>query len=466
MYTGPMPSVKISPDLMSATILAEAPSRGESYTPEYIRDVLRINNIKIGILNDAVKSLCAGEHYGEPFEVARGENAADGIDGWYEYLFTREFNSKPTIGDDGTADYHNLKLIETVKVGQQIALYHAPTKGSNGFNLHAKFIMAIPGHDLPKLRGTGIKAEELENGDISYIAAVEGKITESNGRITIKPVHEVNGDLDITQGNVEFNGDVIIHGKVRNGMEIKAEGTVTVDGVVEAASIYGKKGIVLRSGVVGYEGAVISSKGDITARFLEYAKVSCAGNIEAEAFLDSDVDCEGTITLSGRTSSIVGGHVHANLGIYIINAGNEKEMTTRISVGMPKTVLIHGEELRTKLIDDRKYMKKIDDALAQVEVFRKQDPDNPELNERKQMLSIEHIRTHAIIAGAEEELKKLDEMHLRSDNAVINIKRMVYPGVVISFGPEHVKVTEEHRGVEFRKENGSIKMFSQAIHGD
>ncbi len=463
MYTGSVPGMSISEDLMEAYMLAEEPPRGESYTVEYLKDVLRINNIKIGIIEDALRMICAGDYYGEPVLVAKGESASNGVDGRFAYFFDREFNSKPTIKEDGTADYHTLKMIETVKSGQEIARYYPPTKGSNGFNIGAKFIMAIPGKDLPKLRGSGFDIKELENGEISYVANIEGKITESNGRITIKPVHELNGDLDLTHGNIDFNGDVIIHGKVINGMEIKAEGPVTVDGVVEAATIYGKKGIVLRSGVVGCEGAVISSKGDITARFLEYAKVSCGGNIEAEAFLDSDVECDGTITLKGRKSSIVGGHVHANLGIDIQNAGNEKEIATHLSVGLPKTLLIRGEEIKTKLADDKRYMKKIDDALAQIEVFRKQEPDNQEINDKRQMLSIEHIRTHAIIAGEEDELKKLNEAKMNSLNAVIRVQRMVYGGVVIGLGQDIIKVSEEHDCVEFKREGGLIKMFSMKI---
>ena len=236
-----------------------------------------------------------------------------------------------------------------------------------------------------------------------------------------------------------------------------------LDGVVEAASIYGKKGVILRSGVVGSEGSVISSKGDITARFLEYAKVSCAGNIEAEAFLDSDINCEGTITLDGKKSSVVGGNVHANQGIYLMNAGNEKEVETRLSVGLPKTILIHGEEIRTKLVDDKRYMRKIDEALAQVEILRKNDPENKDIQERKQLLSIEHIRTHATIAGEEDELKKLEEAKFNSMNAVIDIKKNLYPGVVVGMGQDIVRVSEEQKCVEFRKEDNHIKMFSMAI---
>ena len=116
-----------------------------------------------------------------------------------------------------------------------------------------------------------------------------GKITELNNRVNIFQVHELFGDVDLTTGNIEFNGDVIIHGNVMEGMSIRATGTVTVDKVVEAAYIDGKKGVILRGGVLGKNGSKVRSKGNITAQFFEYADVKTEGDIEADSFLDCNV---------------------------------------------------------------------------------------------------------------------------------------------------------------------------------
>lgn len=67
-------------------------------------------------------------------------------------------------------------------------------------------------------------------------------------------------------------------------MSVRAGGTLTVDGVVEGASLWAGKDIILRGGVLGDGKAVVFARGDIYARFFEYAKVEALGMIQADAF--------------------------------------------------------------------------------------------------------------------------------------------------------------------------------------
>ena len=36
-----------------------------------------------------------------------------------------------------------------------------------------------------------------------------------NNRILIVPVYEIFGDVDVNTGNIDFNGDVVIHGNIK-----------------------------------------------------------------------------------------------------------------------------------------------------------------------------------------------------------------------------------------------------------
>ena len=463
MYSGPMPYVSISEDRMTVTMLAKTPAPGEYITPDYIKDVLTINGVKIGFDMDMIESLAGGKHFGEPVVVARGNIAQNGSDGYYEYFFERELSQKPLISEDGTADYKNIKMVETVDEGQVIATYHPATKGANGYDISAKFILASPGKDLPPLRGSGIESVKNDDGTVDYIAKISGKITEVNDRITIKAVHEVNGDLDITQGNINFNGDVIIHGRVCKGMSIVAEGTVTVDGVVESANVFGKKGLILKGGVLGADGGNIATKGNISARFFEYARVEAGGNIFAESFLNSYVQCDGSITLEGKDSVIIGGVVHANLGMKLQTAGNDVGVKTVLTVGMPGSSVAHAEELKDRIQEEQERLRKIEEGLAAIEAVLNKNPSDEGYIKDKQALSVERIRSHAMLAGDKDEMARFEMDYIKARNASVFVTGNAWPGVQIEINGNYTKIKEIKRATEFRSENGEVKAFNRTV---
>ena len=77
---------------------------------------------------------------------------------------------------------------------------------------------------------------------------MDGKIDIENDKIRIQPIYEVSGDANLTTGSIDFTGDIVIHGSVESGVTIKATGSITIDGNVEACNLEAGKDIILRSG--------------------------------------------------------------------------------------------------------------------------------------------------------------------------------------------------------------------------
>ena len=115
-------------------------------------------------------------------------------------------------------------------------------------NVSGKPILAVRGKPLQPLRGKGFHC--TEDGS-TYIADLSGKIEMSNGKIRISAVYEIPGDVGIGTGNVEYHGDVVIHGGIKPGAKVSTSGSLTVDGICENCVIEAGKDIVLRSGVLG-----------------------------------------------------------------------------------------------------------------------------------------------------------------------------------------------------------------------
>ncbi|MDD6039508.1 MAG: FapA family protein [bacterium] len=452
-----MPFVRKSQDLMEAYMMVPSCNPDENYTVDYLNEILTsVYDIKLGVIQTALEKIVESRLFDREVLVAKGELPKDGKDGYYEFLFNRTFSQQPIVLEDGSVDYRNIKMIEVVEAGQDIAIYHPPTQGTNGYNLGAQFQNAKRGVELPPLRGTGFEC--LDDG-VTYRATVSGKITEINNRVNIFPVHELFGDVDLSTGNIEFNGDVIIHGNVLDGMSVRATGTITVDKLVEAAYIEGRKGVILHGGVLGKNNATICSKGNITAQFFEYARVECEGNIEAESFMDSRVYCGGHIHVSGKKGCIIGGETHAVCGISATQIGNEAGTNTTVTVGVHPEVYAKNAALQAAIDENTGYLEKIEEGLLQFEQAMRTKGTSFRNDPRRMTLVKEKVRLTALIAGHREEMAKNQKIIEASTSACVEAIRMIYPGVRIGVDEQSIQVKEEQQSVEFRKYMGRIGMF-------
>ena len=261
---------------------------------------------------------------------------------------------------------------------------------------------------------------------------------------------EVNGDADLSIGNIDFRGDVIIHGGICSGLMVKATGTVTVDGIVEGASIEAGKDIVLRSGVMGASRASITSKGNISAKFFEYTRVHANGTIQADVFLNCQVSCGESIILNGKKASIIGGEVGAIRSIEADILGSEGEVKTSVKIGNDPAVKRRIGILQNKIEVEKANLAKIEEGLKILQDL-KNDPRRTDLLRVK-------IRDTALLAGDTAELEKLEDQLQRAKGGSIRVNNCVYPGVVVEIDELRVRVKEKQLKLEFVREMDRIHM--------
>lgn len=453
MVTEEKPIVQITADGMEAYIMLVTPDDGGEYTVESLQKALDERGVKYGIDESALKELADEKKYGLETLIARGTEAVDGKDGYYDYNFNCNFDKKPLIKPDGTVDYWSVKSIESVVQDQVIAEYHPCVEGTDGKTVTGKPIPAKRGREQLPLKGKGFERRD----DNTYVALMSGKIETQNDRVVILPVHELSGNADLSSGNIDFHGDVVIHGSVESGVIVKASGTITVDGIVEACTLEAGKDIILRSGMLGGNKASVKTKGSITAKFFEFTRIECAGDIRADVLMDCQVQCFGKIIMNGKRGSIIGGLTHGVRGIEVTTLGNDAEKKTVIMTGASPEEYAKLKQLEKTIQELSQGLVQIDEGLRKFEELEKARGVSYKDDPRRVTLLRVKIRDTATLANSKEEAKQIRNLIESASGACVTVLRETYPGVVIQIEDTKLLVQNNVKSAEFYKLQDKIK---------
>jgi len=198
----------------------------------------------------------------------------NGADARIETCVDLEHRGKPAEMIDGGVDFKNLGIYINVEKGQVLAVKVPATSGIPGTDVCGNSIPARAGKDLALHPGANIHILD----DTKLVAAVGGNLMMTGGRMSVSPILQIKGNVDLSTGNIDFAGDVVVQGSVTEGFSVKAGGNVDIAGMVSGGSIQGIN-VTVRQGIVGLNKGVISATGSVTAKFVENAKVTADQDI-------------------------------------------------------------------------------------------------------------------------------------------------------------------------------------------
>lgn len=449
-------TIRISYDEMEAYLLLARPGEGETYSKSEIMAALREKKVKIGVDESIIERMLSEERFGREVLIARGTAPVDGKDGYFTYNFDLNLNNKPTVREDGSVDYWSIHAVETVEEGQVIATYTEPIDGHHGMSVTGKLVMAKRGRPLPPLTGKGF---ERSADNKTYTASIAGKIEMCDSRVTILPVYEISGDVDLATGNIDFRGDVIIHGNVTSGACIHATGSVTVDGIAEGCTIDAGKDVILRSGFLGGYKGVLKSKGNVIAKFIEYAKVEAEGSIDLTSALNCTITGYDKVFINGKTANVVGGVIYGAGGVEAYSLGTAAEVKTVIKAGASRELIGQMTEASNRITEATEMIDKINIGLQQLDEMAAEKGIDLQKDERRISLLRARIAKQAELAKGKEEMGRLEAIYERCKSARIRVFRTVYPGVSIEINGYMNNMKEDHAAIEFRERQGNIIMM-------
>ncbi len=451
------PKVRISYDEMEAYLLLPEPFLEENYELSHVMAVVDAAGVKINLDRDKIAAMVEERYFDRECLIAKGVPVEDGADGYFNYKFDVNFNKKPNHRPDGTVDYWSIHTIELVEEGQIIAEYVEPIQGKNGMSVKGKFITAKKGRPLPPITGKGFERSEDNK---TYTATMSGKIEMQNNRIMISAVHEVNGDVGLETGNIDFRGDVIIHGNVPTGAVIKATGTVTIDGTVEGGLIDANKDVVIRGGMLGAGKGMIKTRGNLHVKFLEYATVRAEGLVETDSAINCKIDSNDKVYLRGKHASVVGGIIHAAKGVEAFNFGNDLGVKTEVYVGANWEVIKQLAYHENCVEEAQEMIDKINIGLKQIEELAAEQGIDSGNDPRRASLLRTKIVKQADLATHKQGVANMKKLVEAAHGASVKVLHNVYTGVTIGINDAVLQMKEDFQAISFFERDGHIVMFS------
>ncbi len=435
-------------DKMAASILVHPPCEGGSMPKEQeILDMLRARGVVYGILHqrisELVRNFSNNKYPEEPVVIAEGVAARNGENGYVKLLFNTETSLKPQQNPDGSVDYKNINIINTVVEKQKLAELVPPTSGVAGKN--------ISGQTLPCIDGTAARLPVGQNTIIDpdnpnvLLSATDGFVRYFNSTIEVSEGLIIPGNVDFSTGHIKYGKNVVINGDVKSGFNVECGGDLQVNGTIEDSKITIGGNLLCRMGFVGQGKGLIDAKGDVNLNFTKNQIIKSRQNINiAKEAINSTIFARKTITVHGKPLSVAGGLLTAGESISIYTVGNQSGIKTVLEVGVDFTMVeeLGKKELLFVELSD-KYSKLLESGknYEKILIIRKQLPP-------KERFLLERIKN--AISKYKQQLDLLEKqkaeicskMH-NTANAFIKIEHTAMPGTLLKFGERHYLVKDE-----------------------
>lgn len=365
-----------------------------------------------------------------PAVIARGRKAEDGVDGSVEWLVTEPGQ---TVSDERTAqvDYRERNAIVNVREGTPILRLVPPTEGVPGEDIFGNATAAQPGRPAAMRKGKNVDASD---DGAQLLATMTGKLVVSDGAVSVDPLLAINGDVDMTVGNIEFLGPVKVSGDILDGFRVKSEREIEVGGMVEAAELESGSFVRVNGGVAGKGKGRIACKGAFEARYLSEVTVEAGGDVVvANSIVNSTVRSLGAVTVT--SGGIRGSRVVAQKGLRTPELGSELGVHTIVVVGL-------DYHLRDALVTAERQMGVVREALEKImqalgplagksELLLSLPPEKGEIGIRLiAQMDLLNKRLKTLAAKREALLARMQ----LSEDVAVTVDKKIFPGVIMQIG--------------------------------
>lgn len=205
---------------------------GPALTLNEVAAIAKIQGLKFGLkIHELTEEiLLAGQGL---VTIAEGRKPQPPQPSTISYIFQ---DDSPEIDQDAIRiDYYEVHGIKGVEAGAVLAVKTPGKEGIPGVDVYGESMPVEPLKDVHILVGEGAS---LTEGGLKAIATISGLPTLQSGVIRVTNVFELDGNADVSTGNITMDGAIIIKGNVLENVKIESvNGHIVVNGLVSGAHL-------------------------------------------------------------------------------------------------------------------------------------------------------------------------------------------------------------------------------------
>lgn len=359
--------IDVAADGLIAMLTVVPAMGGKAVTLEEVMTALVQAGVVFGLDEAALRLVCEAPT-GQAVIVAQGVLPQKGEDARFEMLIDTSRDRAPKMNERGLVDFRELGAIPVVEAGQALMRRIPATSGVDGTSVRGTLTKAKPGKDTAfaeKLDGTCLAPDDAN----LLWAAVKGQPVSVPRGVLVEQVASFK-NVDMTSGNVDFDGSVTIEGDVMTGMKVRATGDIMVAGMVDGADLWAKGNIQIGGGVIAQ--AKVHAGGSVSARFVENSQIFSGTAIAIDDMaLQSDLQALNQIVVghkSPQRGRLVGGSARAMMLVRTPTLGAASSSVTTVQVGVNPELEARYKELLAlmdKQTADEAHLKKLVQQLTQ-----------------------------------------------------------------------------------------------------
>jgi uncharacterized protein (DUF342 family) len=386
------------------------------------------------------------------YKIAEGTAPVPGLDAWVKFDFPRP--QRVTLREDGSADFRNINRYVHVKEGERVATLFEGKPGEPGLDIYGKVIHPPAIKKIKLVVGKNVESRsgmDTENPELPvthFFAASSGVIYTTDNSITVSPELNIESDVGLETGNINFDGTVRVQGNIVEGSVLKCNGSLFVAGNIETLDVEVFENLEIKGGVKGKDKdkGVIRVEGDFHAKFIENATIEVAGDLIVENYiLNSKILCLGSVFVTSDNGSVIASEMIVYKGVSTANLGSNAQLDTNIEIGF------HFRNDRL-FKQGKQTIKELEEEVAELEpkILRIKEMvtrSRGKLDEAKKAefkkIFEEYAKKKKTIEILNQKLEVIRMNRYNQENVKMVVRQAAYPSSVIKYRKQIEKFTTQ-----------------------
>lgn len=445
----PTVDLNLSSDQMEAKVKIYAlPDEFDQNKEQYIQlvfEALTEQQITEGILIDVIRN---GLKPLEEIIVAKGTPPTHGENAIIRYFELSD--RKPTIREDGRADYYDMNFIDEIKAGDWLGEKIPPTEGKPGATIKGEILQPRKGKDARLLYDPKTVTEVREGNKTVLRAKIDGIVAYNRGKIGVGRHLKVDGDVGVETGNLEFDGSVTITGTVQEGYSVIATEDISVlseEGVSGCHLIESKTGdVFVKGGIFGKDHSIIKAGRNIFVKYANHCTLLADENIHIGYYSIGSTLKGINIETDKEKGKLIGGNIEAKAKVLSGYLGNRIEQKTFILVQGFNRLKVK-EEFDQLLRHYKSLLIQLEEVKRELEIYEasRDQLDECQLKEfEKHEEAFDDLIQH--VTSLESERKRLMYLLQTKGDGQVTIFKEAYPQTFLEIKQVRKKIQTSTTG--------------------